>query len=313
MTKNKNMPTKEEFLNTLANCEIESMEPIQGSLHYEGEGHGKYENERITLSQAAKEGLEAGKKLAAFPKMPGSDGIMDWHIDGEPSGVVWIVFRPENSKIAKAVKKIFDTEIDASYKGGVMLRIRRFYPSYLRNVAYAVAFAEYLQEEGYDAVAGFLVDGEDQEPELKPIRRQRTEIFHNKIEYRHLNAKQKESYNFQKASGILAEYGYTTIRLSDDWEGADFLAKHVDGETIIKVQLKGRLTILKNYIEKNIYICFPDGKDHFYLFPHDKVKDEILAKTNIGNTRSWNVDGGYSFPGLNNTLLEILEPYLLEN
>jgi len=43
-----------------------------------------------------------------------------------------------------------------------------------------------------------------------------------KIDYRKLNSRQKENYNFQKVSGILADYGFATIRLSDDWNGADF-------------------------------------------------------------------------------------------
>jgi len=152
----------------------------------------------------------------------------------------------------------------------------------------------------------------------KPEKLQKSEVFHKKIGYKNLNSRQKESYNFQKVSGILADYGYTTIRLSDDWEGADFLAKHVDGETILKVQLKSRLTISKKYIGKDIYICFPDGKGQFYLFPHDKVKDEILALVNrkgksIGDTRSWNDLSGWSFPSLNDKYINILEPYLLEN
>lgn len=44
-----------------------------------------------------------------------------------------------------------------------------------------------------------------------------------RIEYERLNARQKESYNFQKILAVLADFGYVTIRLSDDWKGADFL------------------------------------------------------------------------------------------
>ncbi|SVD57416.1 uncharacterized protein METZ01_LOCUS410270, partial [marine metagenome] len=47
-----------------------------------------------------------------------------------------------------------------------------------------------------------------------------------KINYRKLNARQKENYNYQKISSILAEYGFSTIRLSDDWQSADFIAQH---------------------------------------------------------------------------------------
>lgn len=50
-----------------------------------------------------------------------------------------------------------------------------------------------------------------------------------KIEYRKLNARQKENFNFQKVSAILADYGFVTPRLPDDWQGADFIAQHVGG------------------------------------------------------------------------------------
>ena len=44
------------------------------------------------------------------------------------------------------------------------------------------------------------------------------------IGYNELNAKQKEIYNFQKVAAILADYGFNCIKLTDDWQGADFLA-----------------------------------------------------------------------------------------
>ena len=85
-----------------------------------------------------------------------------------------------------------------------------------------------------------------------------------KIEYSELNSRAKEMYNFQKVSAKLADYGFTTMWLNNDWQGADFIAVHVDGITDIKVQLKGRLSFDKKYIGKNIYICFRDNED-FYL------------------------------------------------
>ena len=78
-----------------------------------------------------------------------------------------------------------------------------------------------------------------------------------KIDYRKLNGRQKENYNFQKISGILADYGFATIRLSDDWNGADFIAQYADGKTLLRVQLKGRLDIGKKYEGKNLWLFFP--------------------------------------------------------
>lgn len=53
-----------------------------------------------------------------------------------------------------------------------------------------------------------------------------------KIQYDELNAKAKEMYNFQKVSAKLADYGFTTMWLHNDWKGADFIAVHIDGVTI---------------------------------------------------------------------------------
>ena len=45
-----------------------------------------------------------------------------------------------------------------------------------------------------------------------------------KVDYKKLPKKLQESYNFQKASSILADYGFVTNLLKYDWMGADFLA-----------------------------------------------------------------------------------------
>jgi hypothetical protein len=130
-----------------------------------------------------------------------------------------------------------------------------------------------------------------------------------RIRYEELNARQQESYNFQQASGILADYGFTTIRLTDDWQGADFIAQHIGG-TFLKVQLKGRLTIDRKYQHRDIHICFRSERQ-WYLYPHDIVMEQILASTNVGNTESW-ANGLFTFPNLTKELRAVLEPYRLE-
>ena len=70
------------------------------------------------------------------------------------------------------------------------------------------------------------------------------------VRYEDLNSRQQEIFNFQKVSGVLADYGFATLRLTDDWNGADFLAVHVDGKTFLRVQLKGRLTFEKSTWDK---------------------------------------------------------------
>lgn len=96
------------------------------------------------------------------------------------------------------------------------------------------------------------------------------------INYKDLNDKQKENYNFHKVAAVLADYGFSCQRLFDDWKGADFLAIHIDGEVVLKVQLKGRLTVEARYVGKDIYIAFPYA-GQWYLYPHDEVIDYFKA------------------------------------
>ena len=131
-----------------------------------------------------------------------------------------------------------------------------------------------------------------------------------RIEYADLNSRQRENYNFHKLAAVLADYGFTAIRLSDDWEGADFLAAHVDGETLLRVQLKGRLSFYEKYVGKGLHVGFPSGND-WYLYPHDDVLATVLDATTIGETASWQKHGGYSFPGLSAQMRDLLEPYRL--
>ena len=89
----------------------------------------------------------------------------------------------------------------------------------------------------------------------------------DKVVYQDLNAKQKESYNFQKLSSVLADYGYTAYRMFDDYNGADLHAVRITGE-VVKIQLKGRLTIDRKYLNKQLYIAFSDN-GNWYCYPHD--------------------------------------------
>lgn len=132
----------------------------------------------------------------------------------------------------------------------------------------------------------------------------------SKIVYKKLTAVQQENYNFQKISALLADYGFSTIRLSDDWQGADFIANHVNGETYIKVQLKGRFTIAKKYIEKDIWICFP-FKAGWYFYPHDTVMNELKKYSNFENTESWKRGGVIHNANPSKKDFEMLSPYKL--
>ena len=135
-------------------------------------------------------------------------------------------------------------------------------------------------------------------------------ITMNKINYEGLKPKQQENYNFHKISSVLAEYGYSCVRLSDDWNGADFLALHISGGNDLKVQLKGRLAFDKKYMGKNLHVAFRDGSDWF-LYPHDEVLEQLISNGIMTGTKSWEIKGNYHFPSLSPKIREIMRDYLL--
>ena len=130
------------------------------------------------------------------------------------------------------------------------------------------------------------------------------------IRYEELNGKQQEAYNFQKVSAVLAEFGYITIPLSNDWSGADFIAQMHDGVTFIKVQLKSRLTFDRKYCGKRLYICFRDGDNGpWYMYEHDDLLKKIDAKGKIAETKTWKAEKPYHYPSLSKEIKELLGPY----
>ena len=130
----------------------------------------------------------------------------------------------------------------------------------------------------------------------------------DQVNYKSLNAKQQELYNFHRLAGRLADFGYYSIKLSDDWQGADFLAVHFNGEDSLKVQLKGRLTFNRKYQGKDIHIAFPHNED-FFVFPHDEILEKALILKNIGNTKDWIVNGHYSWPSTPKWALDMMQQY----
>jgi hypothetical protein len=114
-----------------------------------------------------------------------------------------------------------------------------------------------------------------------------------RIAYAQLNSKQRENYNFAKLSAVMANYGFSLLRLSDDWNGADAIAVHVDGEQYLRIQLKGRGVALgKKYEGKNLWIACTDKNETWYVFPHDELRD-FAKKAGLLNTRSWRVSGTF--------------------
>ena len=131
-----------------------------------------------------------------------------------------------------------------------------------------------------------------------------------RIQYQELNPKQQEIYNFQKVAAVLADFGFNCIKLADDWQGADFLAYHKDGGQTLKVQLKGRLYISKQYEGKEIYMTFPiDG--NWYLVAHDELLKIIASSTPWLKSLSWIEGGAYGAKSPSKALIEAIQEYRL--
>ncbi|HUK99882.1 MAG TPA: hypothetical protein VLX29_03410 [Nitrospirota bacterium] len=128
-----------------------------------------------------------------------------------------------------------------------------------------------------------------------------------KINYDDLNPKAQEMFNFQKVSAKLADYGFITMWFNNDWQGADFIAVHVDGSTYLKVQLKGRLSVSRKYVGKDIYICFISDGDT-YLYPHDLILNEIESRI---SDKTWLEKGTWSTPKITQENKQLLKPFLL--
>ena len=138
------------------------------------------------------------------------------------------------------------------------------------------------------------------------------------IDYMSLNSRQQENYNFQKVSAILADYGFSTMRLTDDWGGADFIAQYCDGKTILKVQLKSACTINKKYLGKDIYMAFPAGAE-WCVIPHDYLVEQVMAanlksskRKNLEDNESWASGKDWFTPRQpQKWVMEILKPYVV--
>jgi hypothetical protein len=125
------------------------------------------------------------------------------------------------------------------------------------------------------------------------------------IKYVTLNARQKELFNFQKLAATLADYGFNCIKLADDWQGADFLAYHIDGNQTLKIQLKSRITVQKKYLDKGIWMAFPHSHC-WYVIEHDRLVEKIAKHTKWLQSDAWQTKGGYHSIAINPKLLDSL-------
>ena len=128
------------------------------------------------------------------------------------------------------------------------------------------------------------------------------------VPYAALNGRQQENDNFHKVAARLADFGFTSMRVTDDFEGADFIALHVDGETMLRVQIKGRLTLDRKYIGRGVHVVFRLD-DRVFLYPHDEMVERVEASGRMVGTASWDVKGSYHWPRPPAWAMAMLEDY----
>ena len=129
-----------------------------------------------------------------------------------------------------------------------------------------------------------------------------------KVSYSKLNNKQKENFNFHNLASLLATFGFNSIWLNDDVQGADFLAVANEGE-IYKIQLKGRLTFDKKYIGKDLFVAFPSNEG-FYVYQHDVLLKKY--ETRFKKTKSWKENGSYTFNNLSKEDIKLMAKFLID-
>lgn len=139
------------------------------------------------------------------------------------------------------------------------------------------------------------MDREQAHARAEPIMKK---PFH-RIAYAGLNSAQRENYNFAKLSAVIADYGFSLLRLSDDWNGADAIAVHVDGKQYLRIQLKGTgLVFAKKYLRKDIWIACRSKAQEWYVYPHDKLLSHVGKNFRFRHTNAWLKEGKYSWPDI---------------
>lgn len=130
-----------------------------------------------------------------------------------------------------------------------------------------------------------------------------------RISYGDLNSRDKENYNFHKIAARLADYGFNCLRLTDDSQGADFIARHVDGVSFLKFQIKGRMWIERKYLGKEIHIAFINGDDA-YLYYHDQLAEYVEANGHVSESNvAWHAQGIHHWPTLPAWAIDFLKDF----
>ena len=133
------------------------------------------------------------------------------------------------------------------------------------------------------------------------------ELFKSKVNYDEIGGKEQENYNFAKTAAVLAEYGFSCSLVTADKHGADMIAYHIRTAETFAIQLKGsRATLDKKYEGKRIWIAYTDRKtNELCMYNHDTAM-AIFEQGPSAQSKSWQVNGGYSGMSLHNQFSDII-------
>ena len=121
-----------------------------------------------------------------------------------------------------------------------------------------------------------------------------------------------ETLNYSELSILLKKkFGVETALVQNDWYGADFVAFHPDPakDFFFWVQLKSRITIKKQYMNRgNLCVAFK-CEDHWCMIPHDTLVD--IVPESWKQSKSWINKGFYHAASPNKDMMHKLEKYFV--
>jgi len=116
----------------------------------------------------------------------------------------------------------------------------------------------------------------------------------------------REVINRNTVVSLALEQGFNAFLPVYDG-GVDFILYHEADGILRKVQLKGRWTIDRKYVGRDIWIAFPIGAD-WHLMPHDEMVKHADAD-GVTKTASWTEAGLYSRPRPSAAVIAQCAPY----
>ncbi|MCH7935672.1 MAG: hypothetical protein IH994_01105 [Proteobacteria bacterium] len=102
-----------------------------------------------------------------------------------------------------------------------------------------------------------------------------------------------EARNRARLDDLMLGKGFVPYHPSLD-TGVDVIYYREDGDKILKVQLKSRVTIDKKYIGRGIVVAFPTDTD-WCIYDHDALVNHAVGDHIKPSTLSWSIKGSWTW------------------